>query len=34
LTDYLQGRDSPLLEELDKEEAEVETSSPAKVDGR
>ncbi|GAH74323.1 unnamed protein product, partial [marine sediment metagenome] len=34
LTDYLERRNSPLLEELDKEEAEVETSSPAKVDGR
>lgn len=34
LTDYLEGRNSPLLEELDKEEAEVETSSAAKVDGR
>jgi len=34
LTDYLERRNSPLLEELDKEEAEAETSSPAKVDGR
>ncbi|MBA7582953.1 hypothetical protein ES708_24891 [subsurface metagenome] len=34
LTDYLERRNSPLLEELDKEEAKVETSSAAKVDGR
>ncbi|GAI99952.1 unnamed protein product, partial [marine sediment metagenome] len=34
LTDYLERRKSPLLEELDKEEAKVETSSAAKVDGR
>ena len=34
LTDYLERRNSPLLEELDKEEAEVETSTAAKVDGR
>jgi len=34
LTDYLERRNSPLLAELDKEEAEVETSTAAKVDGR
>ncbi|MBA7551318.1 hypothetical protein ES705_43857 [subsurface metagenome] len=32
LTDYLERRNSPLLAELDKEEAEVETSTAAKVD--
>lgn len=34
LTDYLERRNSPLLAELDKEEAELETSTAAKVDGR